>query len=611
MKNVILNCVTPFATHLPSLALSILKSWLAEHEIASTIIYWNLHFLNLHNDFVLNDPDTFGNSHSLALLVNYIAMKDGSKTLKESFEMVQQGDHPRFIGNDVEYYEEHMRKFSEKMDEMIENILSSVNFSEICYFGFSAKMDTWLMSSIIAKKIKEKSPKTPIIIGGVANKKEAEAFLSSFSQFDIAIWGEGETPLLQLLNCIDKNQNLEYVSNIAYRDPNFNIIFSKRHNKDFMDLSIKNFYPDYDDYFSQLRELNINQNVVLPIEGSRGCHWNRCKFCYLNTDYKYRQKSSGKICEEIKYMMERYQIYSFEFLDNDFLGADLHVANRLLDSLIELKKNEPRFNIVVVEIITKGLNYDTIKKIFKAGVLYAQIGYENVSDSLLRKIDKKNTFASNLFYIKISLASDIPMYRVNNIINMPDETTEDIIEAISNLKFQRFFLHYLNFSHTLVQLHVNSSSRYYSKIKNEKALWRFSEIAYFFMKTLIEEKYWWDIFSFMKETEHFLWRSFRKIEKFYINNRFSYSISSKDGIFRYSEYINGRKTNELEFEIDSIQYLILSTTNRGIASLSDFVKTSYTEESIIEAIEDLYTKGLVYRNLDYSEIISVVNIENS
>lgn len=86
----------------------------------------------------------------------------------------------------------------------------------------------------------------------------------------------------------------------------------------------------------QKRELNINQNTILLIEGSRGCHWNRCKFCYLNTDCRYRVKSPDKIYKEIKYMMNRHAIYSFEFLDNNFLGLDL--ANELLDGLIEIKK---------------------------------------------------------------------------------------------------------------------------------------------------------------------------------------------------------------------------------------------------------------------------------
>ena len=40
---------------------------------------------------------------------------------------------------------------------------------------------------------------------------------------------------------------------------------------------------------------------MIPIEGARGCHWNRCHFCFLNQGYKYRRKSAEVIKEEILY----------------------------------------------------------------------------------------------------------------------------------------------------------------------------------------------------------------------------------------------------------------------------------------------------------------------
>lgn len=611
-KRIIFNCVTPFDTHLPSPALSILKSWLTKHRTSSSIVYWNLHFKKLHNDFVWNNPAILGNSHKLALPVNYIVNRADNNVLNESLKKILQGVSPRFIDDAPEFYDRHMQKYADKMDEIIDDILCRIDFSEVLCFGFSIKMDGWAMSSIIAKRIKIIAPDMLIIIGGVSTRKDAEAFLSSFLQFDIAMWGEGEGPLIELIETLKSDKrDFVNVSNIAYRDSDSSLVFSKKRNNHYLDLSTEDVFPDYDDYFVQKRELNIKQDSIIPIEGSRGCHWNRCKFCYLNTDYRYRVKSAKKICEEMRHMIERYKVYSFEFLDNDFLGLNLQAANELLDGLIAIKKDEPRLSIVTVEVITKGLDYATIQKLFKAGITYVQIGYENASNSLLGKIHKKNTFASNLFYIKVSTGCGIPMFSVNNIMNMPDETVEDIIEAADNLKFLRFFLHHLNFNHALVQLHVNSSSRYYHRIKNELNSWKLSEIAYSFIKETINEKYWWDVFSFMKETEHFQWKSFREIERFYINNPHSYRISRSDTVVGYSEYVGGRKIKERNFDVNSIEFQILHHANKKIVSLSDLQNIIHADSktTLTEGIEELYADGLVYRAPDYEEIVAVIDVE--
>lgn len=78
-----------------------------------------------------------------------------------------------------------------------------------------------------------------------------------------------------------------------------------------------------------------------------------------------------------------------------------------MDCLIEVRTIEPKFKIASVEIITKGLDDQLIKKMAEAGILSAQIGWESASNELLRKIDKKNTLASNLFFIKYAVINNI------------------------------------------------------------------------------------------------------------------------------------------------------------------------------------------------------------
>lgn len=424
------------------------------------------------------------------------------------------------------------------------------------------------------------------------------------------MWGEGEMSIVELAKTIEnRDYNFQTIPNIAYREQN-NIKISDNKNISFSNLSEENLYPNYDDYFFQRKELKINCQYIIPIEGSRGCHWNKCKFCYLNEGYKYRTKSAEKINAEIRFMIQKYQAYNFQFLDNDFIGLDLENINLLLDTLIKVKQEIPKFSIVTIEVITKGLTHNLIKKMYDAGVIYAQIGYESTSHNLLKKIHKKNTFASNLFYVKTAYTYHIPLYFVNMIINMPDETTEDIIESIENLKYLRFFLDPVNFRHLLIPVEVNSISRYYPKIKNEIGNWFPSKLSYNFLTNCFSKEYCWDIFSYTKQSRHYLWNTFINIEKYYLENKHTYHILKVENNFKYIEYINGIEMVQLHIENSSIYYYILKNTN-NITSLNSILvelkQKGFNENCIINAINSLSQKGILFHSPDYSELISIIN----
>jgi len=616
MKKIIFNCVPPFRTDLPAAAFSVLKAWLAKYNINSSIIYWNLKLNNMQADFIRNYSGLLGISNDLSLYVSYLVHKSNNLFLYDSFKKILQAASPRFIGDNIGYYDDHIQRFSVKIDLLIENTLSKIDTTEVACWGFSMKLDGWIVSSIIAEKIKRIAPNIPIIIGGINTKKNAQAFLENFPQFDIAMWGEGEEPLRSLVKAICSNNNdYDSIPNIAYRRGNV-VVFSKKTNNEFINLSESDFYPDYDDYFNEKKELKLNNTSIIPIEGSRGCHWNKCKFCYLNIGYKYRVKSIKKVCAEIKYMIKKYGVHKFQFFDNDFIGLDINKANEMLDSLVCIKQQDPSFEIVLVEVITKGLDRSIIAKIAEAGIKCVQIGYESPSNNLLRKINKKNTFASNLLFIKVAYLHSILLGSVNLIINMPEESTEDILEAIDNLKYLRFYLKDSQFKHFILPLEVSSSSKYYSNIKKYSESWSFSMPAYIFLKNFIDEKYHWDVFSYTKLTPDYHWHIFRQIEKYYIDNKYSYSIDKNNAVYQYREYINDRKINEIKFNEDSIDWLVLCCSNDMVISLQDlFVMIKdYIDESNIEldilqkTVGNLQKQGLLYYTSDFSEIISVINI---
>lgn len=96
--------------------------------------------------------------------------------LKESLKNILEGTSPRFLSDNLEYYEDHMKTFANRMDKIIDDILFQIDFSEVLCFGFPMKMDCWIVSSIIARKIKEIDSEMPIVIGEVSTKKMRKHF---------------------------------------------------------------------------------------------------------------------------------------------------------------------------------------------------------------------------------------------------------------------------------------------------------------------------------------------------------------------------------------------------------------------------------------------------
>ena len=237
-------------------------------------------------------------------------------------------------------------------------------------------------------------------MGGIGNKNTAVKFMENFNQFDFALWGEGENALFELVNKLEKGENSwNEIPNLVYREQG-EIVLSENRRVNFADLSGRDVRPDYKDFFEQMASADVvkQKDCDIPVETSRGCHWNRCHFCFLNMGYHNRLKDISRLIEEIKYNIRTFNVYAFNFLDNDIINNNYRRFDDLLDNLIELKFEYPDFSIRLAEIITKGIAQEVIKKMSMAGFEHVQIGYESPSDALLKKIEKKNSFASNLLF---------------------------------------------------------------------------------------------------------------------------------------------------------------------------------------------------------------------
>lgn len=619
MKHILLNWMSPSLIEMPSPAMSVLKKYLSIHNYEVKIEYWNLKLNKLENEFLWNLTDDKKRDENNALLLydNYLAIKYNDIEAKSNIKGTLIGLRPSILSADPYYIDRHMNNFYHKLDDFLDVEISNIKWDEILYVGFPAKLYQWISSSIICEKIKCISPKTVVLLGGMESKDAAIDFLKNFNQFDFASWGEGEYTIKLFSDVISKKSDISELYNIphlAFRTKN-GIYASKQNLSNFVDLNKTEYYPDFFDYISKKNEYKIQQSPFLFIESSRGCHWGKCHFCYLNRGYKHRVRSFINVRKYVDEAIQKYNIYNFAFLDNDLVANDFPRFNSLLDSLIEIKYTYPDFNIILAEIITKGFTETFVRKMSLAGFTSVQIGYESPSDKLLAKIDKKNTFASNLLFIKFAYKYGIKINGMNVICGLLEETNEDVYEAIENLRYQRFFLN--TFSHNMSKLAIMHTSRYFKILKNDSSF-RLNKVYNFLPKNLLSDEIInnCNIIEKVKMAERNIWHEFTKVEKYFKENSFSYKIFDNDSYILYQEFLNKEKINEIEINKNSLEYFILEKANSEVISFTNLLNEIRSNEKffyfleceIINMIEELKKEALLYVSFDYSELLTIIDI---
>lgn len=613
-KRIILNWMPPASVYWPSPAMSVLQSYLVNHGFVVEIEYWNLHLKQLHEDFIGQKPNFNDHASHLYLLFNYLAIQKRDLSAFNKMQIQLKTMRPNFINVSNSYFDERMVKYKDKVDEIFDKVIKTYDFSSILYIGFEANLYQWIGSSILAEKIKALSPNTKTIIGGIGTRQVAIEIMKKFPQFDFAMWGEGEASLLSLSNMIlnEEYDSISHLKNLAYRkDGVVHAVGSS--NNQFVDLSDDKLKPNYDDYFHQIQTTIFSANDLrIPIEGSRSCHWKKCHFCYLNTGYKFRKKSIPSIISEMDAAVKKYGITKFIFLDNDLVANDLNRFNMLLDKIISLKSKYPMLSVMSAEIITKGLNAGIIRKMAVAGFKYVQIGYESSSDSLLKKINKKNTFSSNLLFIKFARKFKINIEGVNVIRFLYEENDDDIVESIKNLHYLRFFYGGGFLSHTVSNLAVTESSPYYKQFGwKDKAL-VIDSIAEFLPANFIDDLSKSILFESSRFIYNLLWDKFDVIENYYRSHRYDYSlIRLNDRIFYY-EYLEDTLINTLEFNDKSLDWYILTIINENVLSVDEIynrcrLSFNVEQECIISSLKDLIGERLIYHNSDFSENIAIID----
>lgn len=606
MSKILLNCLPPTPAYKPGYSLSVIKSYLASQGHQVDIKYWNLALRDSIAYFWFDQKDHVNLPWLFKDLMPFFAYYAVTRSDDVVLERIE-ACLARFF-SDGTNKKTHIISSVELLIEAIKSELTRINISEYPYLYVQSKFYKYelISTGVFCEIVKQQYPSLITIVEAQEFQRKALALMDSFQCYDFATWGEYELPLSLLLDVLSsRNPTLSDVPNIIYRNENHEVVCSNKVITEHINLETVP-YADFSDYIEQ-SDIPVPQ-IIFPLESGRGCHWNKCSFCYMNDGYVYRKKSPKRMRDEIQHYIKEYGAEFFYFIDNDMLGDNPNDFKLLLKEIIALKQTHP-IQFEFGEVIAKDFDAELADLIFQSGFLEIQMGYESTSDISLKHINKKSHFADLILASRLCIEKGLNLTPQNILRSMPFETDEIVLDNIRNLYFLRFLIGTKKFTHSLRELCIVSTSKYFkSFVQNGKlAEWDSTPMQEFMVSNMLKKEYKYDVFLMSTHKIHPLWQLFKETEVYYINNRYSYKVEKTKSAVIFIEFCNDKEIKRIVLDDSQIQIINHSmyeiTSKTGL-----YDKLNIPSDVLDKDLQYLKKNGLIYMSDIFEDVVSIIHI---
>ncbi len=247
----------------------------------------------------------------------------------------------------------------------------------------------------IMEAAREHKSKPKIIIGGSLPTSELDVV--KYLKPDYAVLGEGETSILELLECIKKKKNPKNVAGIAYLKKG-KLLMTKPRDliqdldaippPDFEGLEFEKTLGKY--YSNSIGGYNsFDEPRVYPIICSRGCPYN-CTFCYHSLGRRYRTRSIKDVMKELKKNIKKYKINTINFHD-DLFSINMKRLKEICIEIKKLKKSVPWDIKWICQLSLHTVTDEMLDMLRDAGCDLICYGFESYSQKVLRSMKKPIT----------------------------------------------------------------------------------------------------------------------------------------------------------------------------------------------------------------------------
>ncbi len=257
----------------------------------------------------------------------------------------------------------------------------------------SANLD---LAKKVLEKVKETDPRIKTVIGGHHVSLQPREGFENY--LDVIVIGEGEETFPELIRCLDRDQPLDSVKGLAYRqDGDFHFTGER-------DLIEMEAMPIADRSLTKRYRRQYFRGSWRPLASiisSRGCPF-RCDFCAQWKIYrgKYRIRKPETVVDELARLKERYVHFTDDNTLEDYRTA-LELADRI--KAAGLRK--------VYEVYSRAdtiaKHPDLIETWREIGLKLVLVGLEAIREDKLSSWNKRISLRTNEEAISILHENDV------------------------------------------------------------------------------------------------------------------------------------------------------------------------------------------------------------
>jgi radical SAM superfamily enzyme YgiQ (UPF0313 family) len=282
--------------------------------------------------------------------------------------------------------------------------------------GVATYEDNFPFIEEVVRNIKQESGDKLIILGGSLVTSVPSVVMKNILA-DIAVLGEGEITILELLDLITQNElgKLNEIKGICYKDNSGNLVFTEKRPqmKDLDSLPVMNLslWP------------SVQNNPVIKeifFSHSRGCYMN-CSFCYRTTP-QLSLKSIEKFRQELKELKIKHK---FEFIY--FVDLTFAIEKKRTEEICEVLKDFQASWSCMCRV--QNLDAEILRKMKEAGCQIILYGFESVNQDILDIVHKGITPDEIRNAVRMTQESGIQVGGLF-ILGLPGETEGSLNKVI-------------------------------------------------------------------------------------------------------------------------------------------------------------------------------------